>query len=703
MIAADLVSKLARPRKTKTGWRAACPAHKDGKRSLLVANDDEGGVNVSCSAGCSPDAILNRLSLGKRALLAEHALAPAVAVRAVEHSKTRDTRKLKHDTNSVGCATTASDISRGAPPAETDLESEARPPTRRYQVVGGRISCVRPDRLGRVVFEPLANFDARIEEEITRDDGVEQIREFKISGSLEGGVALPPAIVPARDFGGLAWVCGAWGARAVVSAGSGAKDHLRAAIQNLSTPAQRTIFRHTGWRRIGGRWLFLFHRGAVGSEAVEVDLDPPLDRFTLPAAVEHLREAIVWSFRLLDCGPREAMLPILASVYLAPLCSVLEPDLTMWIYGPTGSLKSELATVAERHFGTFSRKSLPCSWSATENALEARLHTLQDMLVVIDDYAPQTDARAGREQEKKAERILRSVGNRASRARLHADLTVHADRPPRGLPFCTGEVLPRGASINARTIQVEIDREKLDLRAISALQENGHRLAHAMRGYLEWLAPRLDELRLTLPVARDEMRRQLQDERGHMRQPEALANLYVALDLFFQFAEQEDAIDEATGQQLREEALVVFEALAARMREKLEEVDPAEQFIEVLVTLLHQGEVQLVDKSLEAPRGGPEVIGWISGDRVLVLHGAAYRCVAQALRRGGDHWNPGVRPLFESLRKKGYIVATDSGRSDTQWRVGSAGQRVRGWALAADLLPVTAAVTAGTAPRQAIG
>jgi hypothetical protein len=209
---------------------------------------------------------------------------------------------------------------------------------------------------------------------------------------------------------------------------------------------------------------------------------------------------------------------------------------------------------------------------------------------------------------------------------MRSDLTGRPDRPPRGLPLCTGEMLPPGASIIARLIQVEVDRDRLDLAAVTAMQENGGRLAHAMRAYLEWLAPEYEKLQEALPAAREEMRRELRTRTGHLRQPAALANLYVALDLFLQFAESAGALDAARAQQLRDEALLVFEGLAARVTKQLGEIDPAERFVDVLTTLLVQGKVRLLDKATDRPprADDAEVIGWTHGDRVLLLHGAAY-------------------------------------------------------------------------------
>jgi hypothetical protein len=598
------------------------------------------------------------------------------------HSADQPTDTTAHDAPSE----------RNAPLSETD-EDPFIP--RRYQVVEGRICYLRTDRNGNETVVPLANFDARIAEEVNRDDGLEVAREFLITGRLSGGEELPPASVAAREYGSLGWVTGAWGARAVISAGTGTRDHLRAAIQVLSEPAHRTVFRHTGWRKVGGQWLFLYQGGAVGTPGgIEVDLDPPLDRFALPAAVDDARGAVQWSLRLLECGPPQVMLPLLASVYLSPLASVLEPDFTLWVHGLTGSLKSELATLAQRHFGDFSRKALPCSWTSTDNAIEHRLSMLKDVLVVIDDYAPHADARAEADQARKAQRVLRNVGNRAARGRMRPDMTGRPDRPPRGLPLCTGEMLPPGASILARLVQVEIDRDRLNLPAITSLQENGGRLAHAMRAFIAWLAQRYESLQTTLPAARDDIRRQLRTHAGHLRQPEAMANLYMGLDLLSRFAEETGALDAAGAQRLRDEAIVTFESLStglsAIVGKASVEIDPTERFIEALTTLLSQSKVRVLGKHNDPipSTDDTDVIGWTNGDEILLLPGPAYRRVAVFLRDLGEHWNPGTRELYRALRKNEYVIPTDNDCPEVQWRVGPQGQRVRGWALARGVLPI---------------
>ncbi|MFL5306360.1 MAG: hypothetical protein ACJ8F1_14180 [Polyangia bacterium] len=235
----------------------------------------------------------------------------------------------------------------------------------------------------------------------------------------------------------------------------------------VARPVSRLIFRHMGWREHGGRWVYLFQGGGVGADDITLELDPPLDRFILPPSTVDLREAVGWSLRILDAAPPSVAIPLLAATYAAPLSFIVNPDFALWLVGPTGSLKSELAALSQRHFGTFDRKTLPGSWTSTENALEARLFTVKDAIAVIDDYAPNADSRAQQELEKRAQRIIRGIGNRASRGRLRADLSQQPDRPPRGMVICTGEDLPSGHSIQARLVIVEVDRERLNVSVVS--------------------------------------------------------------------------------------------------------------------------------------------------------------------------------------------------------------------------------------------
>ena len=233
---------------------------------------------------------------------------------------------------------------------------------------------------------------------------------------------------------------------------------MREAIQTLSHNARsRRVFTHTGWRELDKRWVYLTTGGAVGQTGFEVDLGTELSRYRLPYEAHNRVDAMRTSLELLDLAPFSTTAPLWAGVFRAPLVNAYPVDLSIWLEGMTGSLKSTLAALFLSHYGDFDRIHLPGTWSSTANQLERRAFLLKDVLFVVDDYAP--GAMDRRELETKASRLLRSQGNLAGRGRLKSDLTERLAYPPRGLILATGEQHPPGQSLLARTLVVELKGE----------------------------------------------------------------------------------------------------------------------------------------------------------------------------------------------------------------------------------------------------
>ena len=107
----------------------------------------------------------------------------------------------------------------------------------------------------------LCNFSAEIVEDICRDDGAGEVREYKLKAKLHTGEPLPSVPVPAGHFNSMVWVPDAFGARARIKVGMANQQHTAAAIQYLSSPLQRRIYTHAGWREINGRWHYCMARG----------------------------------------------------------------------------------------------------------------------------------------------------------------------------------------------------------------------------------------------------------------------------------------------------------------------------------------------------------------------------------------------------------------------------------------------------------
>jgi hypothetical protein len=143
-------------------------------------------------------------------------------------------------------------------------------------------------------------------------------------------------------------------------------------------------------------------------ETIEVSLHGRLAHYLLPAppAGDALTGAVRGSLRLLDLAPGRVMFPLLATIYRAPLGA---SDFTTFLSGLTGTLKSELAALAQAHWGaSWHGKNLPGNWTSTANNLESTAFLAKDALFVIDDFNPRGTATQVAGWHEKADRVLRA-------------------------------------------------------------------------------------------------------------------------------------------------------------------------------------------------------------------------------------------------------------------------------------------------------
>lgn len=542
-----------------------------------------------------------------------------------------------------------------------------------YFVEEGRI-CFRKKTADGGVTIPLCNFNAWVAEEITLDDGRETRRMFQVEGELCSGEQLAPVRVSSNEFSSMRWPTANWGIRARVSAGFGAQDKLREAIQAFSTAAkQRRVFTHTGWAKVDGEPVFLSCSGAIGRTDIEVELPSDLWAYSLPQRPEGVREAMELSFRLLEIAPLRITAPLLAGVFRAPLASALPVDVSLFVQGKTGTQKSTVTALFLSHFGNFERLSLPGSFSSTANWLEHTAFLLKDVPFVVDDFVP--SPLEAREMETKLRRLVRAQGNRSGRGRLRSDLTEAPTHPPRGLIIVTGEQCPSGQSILARTLVQRFEPRDVKLARLSELQMLSHRLPHVMAGYLTWLAPQLEKMPDLLRDTFIGARERASKGASHMRVPEAVANLWVGLSCALQFAEEIKAIPHTDAERISGQC---WEALLAVGREQsllIEGESPVRRFLEVLATLLTQGRaVILAKESKSEPPDRADLMGWEDSDSLYLLPDAAYNAVSEFCREGSSPFSTGKDTLFRQLKHDG-VSDCEGDRTVKMVRIGKSKPR----------------------------
>ena len=504
-----------------------------------------------------------------------------------------------------------------------------------YCIDLGRICSIKHLETGGETTEALCNFNARVADITSRDNGVELSRSFMITGTDKRGVPLPVVEVPTTEFMSMSWVTREWDVRAVVAAKQTAKSRLCEAMLLQSEDARiRSVYSHTGWREVDGNHVFLTAGGAIGGVEVEVDIDEALKLYALPPPVSDPVESIRASRAFLGVAPLGVTLPLWAAMYLAPLAEILDTAFTLFVVGASGTFKSTLTALALNHFGPlFDEYHLPAAWRDTENRLEKLLFLAKDLPLVIDDWAPGSDTAKARELEAKAEHVIRAQGNRQGRGRLKSDTSSRRTYTPRGMLITSGEQLPSGHSHTARILSVEIDKGDVQMPLLSEAQQQRQEYSVAMTHYVLWLQKHWGELRSTLPGQYQQLRGQCQASEYHPRLAGVVAMMHLGLRCALDFLQDFSVITETEMKQISQEGMNIFLRLAAAQAERIEAERPGKRFLELLKSGIAEGRFVFHPLEEEVPRKpipGQTAIGWSDLEGLFVLNPpAAYAAIKQ--------------------------------------------------------------------------
>jgi hypothetical protein len=262
-----------------------------------------------------------------------------------------------------------------------------------------------------------------------------------------------------------------------------------------------------------------------------------LSRYELRPAnnTTDLHAAVSASLRLVELGPPAVSFSLLATTYRAVFG---DADFALHLVGETGAFKSELAALHQQHFGAgMDRLHLPAAWSSTGNALEMLAFHAKDVLLVIDDFAPQGSSADVARYHAAADRVFRAAGNHAGRSRLDSSARLREPKPPRALILSTGEEVPRGQSVRARLLILELSRGEIDGARLLECQRDGRGglYAQAMAGFLQWFAGRYDEVRAAFDGKVSEYRSKALFNQAHARTPEIIATLQAGFEMYLDY------------------------------------------------------------------------------------------------------------------------------------------------------------------------
>lgn len=570
-------------------------------------------------------------------------------------------------------------------PVVTRATSAQAPTTRQkgtvedYRETAQGVLWLKATREGTVEV-PLCNFTARIVTECEEDDGVEVRRTFDIA--VTQGARTATVRIPWERFNAVNWPIEALGADAAIVPGPMARDHVRFMTQLFSQGApRRTRYAHLGWRKINEQWAYLHAGGAIGEAgsvpAIEVAVPSALDRFVLPDPPQGAARttAIRASLHMLTVAPVTLTFPLLDAVYRAVLG---ETDLAIHIAGQSGLAKTELAALAQQHYGPdLHARNLPANWGSTGNSLEGVAFAAKDALLVVDDFAPTGSTADVQRFHREADRVLRAQGNRAGRMRMRADSTLKLAKPPRGMILSTGEDTPRGHSLRARMFILEPSPGDVNWRVLSQCQHDAAEglYAQSMAGFLRWMAPQYEAVKKGLRREMEELRAYAVQS-GHKRTPEIVANLALGFRYFLQFAREVEAVSGEEHNTLWQTCWESLSTAASSQAKHQEANEPAARFLELLNAGLASGKAHLASPTGGAPTDpeswgwrleNKEVhwtpkgarIGWLEGDDIYLQPDASYSCVQELARSQNESLTVSVQTMRRRLKDKGFLASWD--------------------------------------------
>lgn len=572
-----------------------------------------------------------------------------------------------------------------------------------YDVVNGSLTFL-PNNNSEDNVE-LCNFNAVIYKENILTDGVTTERTFSIKGRLKDGTALDDVEVNFNDFDSLKWVNMYW-STAIISPVPGSKKHIPAAMRYLRLDSEKiNVVKHTGWVSNGESHCYMTSAGPIGTGCGETAFDVLIEHSSLSnvsiikidgdeARIRDTRASI----DLMNMNPSAVMLPLMGATYLAPLGDFLPLDFSVFLYGTSGSFKSQLTMLCQSHYGRGFHNTLPGNWTSTENALEQMAFVAKDALFVIDDFTflrNETASSGFKALESKAERIFRGQGNSAGRQRMSGN-GVKANYHSRAMILTSGETLPQATSLLARMLILRLKKEDISSKALTVMQGYAQSgvFENAMHGYIQWISNNYDDLKNSIPGLLDAYRTKFSSLRDvHARTPDNVAKIFIGLEFFGWYAHDIGAISDTEYAELLDRVFNVLMEAGNNQRETFKYDDKVQDFVDALNDALTNGHAHLEfldqggfdectfkkligwDRHQDGWRSNGTCIGWVEGASLYFLPRLGYDCVHELARSKGVTLDT-QRHLFEKLKEREFMIDSEAKRFTVRKNINKRNQHV---------------------------
>lgn len=598
-----------------------------------------------------------------------------------------------------------------------------------YQMEPGRLFSTRVRGRGGSVVEELARFSAIIAEvvlDVEAPGAAPRIAAYVLSVVLAGEDQVRQVEIGADEWLAMRWPEVKLPCPCVAPGGPKARDHLRAAIERLSTGTiKRHRFRYLGWTHHEGRPVYLHAGGAIAANG-EVDglrtepVDARIRRFTLPSLenFEVARDAGAL-VALLEHEPRDVWVSLVGH---ATRAAMGDARTAVHLTGRSGLGKSTVIACVAQCFGaSFGALRPLLSWRQKGTTVQGILETLavaRDVLVPLDDLVHKPEVMA------KAVQVIPSHFEQASQAKGLRHGGVRTLAPSQGAIGSSGEELPPEPSVRNRIQLLHLDVRPTPhpTQGDSSAAARGSRgeSARGMAAFIRWWAARYEELRPQLT--------EMERKAAHRwfssldaRAADVLGAPALGLEMLFEFLTEIGAIDAAKLRGLRDRAMAAMRDAARSHMAHVEEESHWRRFLDLVGDAIRSGKAyapRITQSGRRvAERPPPDHTHWGYEDAampdgsyqprakgakialthharpgaVLILPGAALRLARELAHGEGRELPVGVDALARELVAAGVLRSQSKGRAHgrAKWSCG-ADLDVEGFEVAAVTLGLPA-------------
>lgn len=476
-------------------------------------------------------------------------------------------------------------------------------------------------------FTKISNFIPYCTTKINYKNGNDTVIKYEMNCVLidRPNYHLKPILIDTNSYAKCDFILGSsWDKHCIVAAGNGNVGRLREVMQIISreTMKEKNVYTHTGFKKINDKLCYLYHGGVIGNiENVETDLSSDkLQQYCFTNKTFDLKQSIQRSLSFLNVANYLITMPILATIYLAPLKSLLSKndilaDFILFVQGQSGTRKSSLVATALSHFGKFDRDNFPCSFRDTLNSIEKKSFILKDTINVVDDFNPEN---VGSKKLDIVEKLFGMYGDRTGRTRMSQDgLTLREPYVARGLCIVTGEMLPEVAQSRiARSLIVNIQPDSLDLSKLSEIQENTSELAYCMMNFIKWC---INNENSVIEYAKNMFKNNREYSKigndVHGRTREIINILPIGFTLFTLFAKQKGVLSDEDKSKLDTKIIEVLNTLVEEQTQEVKELKPVQMFYSAIEELILAHTIRVTNIKNNIDIGIGKDVGYYDEDK----------------------------------------------------------------------------------------